>query len=141
MVWTSSKGPKKSYKYDFANSLFSSIALSLDYQNQSKWFKWGHVRYNLPLFVVCLQEDTRQTADTRYITRFAVCYIKKLTANSKHTAKCPFCRVPPQSRTAKASRARRVRAPLGRGLRPCAWSTAKRLRPAMAQFKSSLCAA
>ena len=26
------------------------IALSFDYQNHSKWHKWCHVRYNLPLF-------------------------------------------------------------------------------------------
>jgi hypothetical protein len=32
MVWTPSKGPKKSYKYDLANSLVPLIALSLDHQ-------------------------------------------------------------------------------------------------------------
>ena len=44
---TSSKGPKKSYKYDLANSLVSLIALSLDHQNHSEWPKCGHVRYTL----------------------------------------------------------------------------------------------
>ena len=47
MVWMSSKGPKKSYKYDLANSLVMLIALSLDHQNHSKWSKWGHIRYTL----------------------------------------------------------------------------------------------
>ena len=47
MVWTSSKGSKKSYKYDLANSLVMLIALSLDHQNHSKWLKWGHIRYNV----------------------------------------------------------------------------------------------
>ena len=45
MVWMSSKGPKKSYKYDLANLLVPLIALSFDHQNHSKWPKWGHVRY------------------------------------------------------------------------------------------------
>ena len=36
MTWTSSKGPKKSYKYDLANLLVPLNALSLDHQNQSK---------------------------------------------------------------------------------------------------------
>ena len=45
--WTSSKGPRKSYKYDLTNSLVPLIALSLDHQNHSKWLKWGHVRYNV----------------------------------------------------------------------------------------------
>ena len=36
MTWTSSKGPKKSYKYNLANSLVSLIALSHDHQNHSK---------------------------------------------------------------------------------------------------------
>ena len=47
MVWTSSKGPKKSYKYDLANSLVSLIALSHDHQNHSKCSKWGHVHYTV----------------------------------------------------------------------------------------------
>jgi len=46
MVWTSSKGPKESYKCDLANLLVSLIALSYDHQNHSKWPKWGHVRYS-----------------------------------------------------------------------------------------------
>ena len=45
--WTSSKGPRKSYKYDLTNSLVPLIALSLDHQNHSKWLKWGNVRYNV----------------------------------------------------------------------------------------------
>jgi len=45
MVWTPSRDPKKSYKYDLANSLVPLIALSLDHQNHSKWPKWYHVRY------------------------------------------------------------------------------------------------
>ena len=36
MVWTLSKGLKKYYKYDLANSLVPLIALSLDHQNHSK---------------------------------------------------------------------------------------------------------
>jgi len=39
----SSKEPKKSYKYDLANSLGLLIALSLDHQKYSKWSKWDHV--------------------------------------------------------------------------------------------------
>ena len=30
--------------------LVTLIALSFDHQNHSKWHKWCHVRYNLPLF-------------------------------------------------------------------------------------------
>ena len=46
MVWTLSKRPKKSYKYDLANLLVSLIAFVTDHQNHhSKWPKWGHVRY------------------------------------------------------------------------------------------------
>ena len=47
IVWTLSKGPKESYKYNLANSLVSLIVLSLDHQNHSKWPKWGHVRYTV----------------------------------------------------------------------------------------------
>ena len=50
VVWTLSKGLKESYKYDLANLLVPLIALSHDYQNHSKWSKWGHVCYNLPPF-------------------------------------------------------------------------------------------
>jgi len=46
MVWTLSKRPKKSYKYDLANLLVSLIAFVTDHQNHhSKWPKWGHIRY------------------------------------------------------------------------------------------------
>jgi hypothetical protein len=49
MIWTPSKGPKKSYKYDLINSLVPLIVLSHDHQNHSKWPKWSHVRYKLGL--------------------------------------------------------------------------------------------
>ena len=54
MVWTLSKGPKESYKYDLANSLVPLITLSLDHQNHSEWPKWGHVRYSLRLQIQAL---------------------------------------------------------------------------------------
>ena len=47
MIWTLSKGPKKSYKYDLANSLVPLIVLLHDHQNHSKWPKWGHIRYTV----------------------------------------------------------------------------------------------
>jgi len=36
MVWTSSIGPKKSYKYDLTNLLVPLIVLSFDHQNHKK---------------------------------------------------------------------------------------------------------
>ena len=48
-LFTSFLGPNEIH---LTNTLVPMIALSLDHQNHSKWPKWGHVRYNLPLLVI-----------------------------------------------------------------------------------------
>ena len=46
-LFTSFLGPDEIH---LTNTLVPLIALSHDHQNHSKWPKWGHVHYNLPVF-------------------------------------------------------------------------------------------
>ena len=46
-LFTSSLGSRNVH---LTKPLVPLIALSYDHQNHSKWHKWCHVRYNLPLF-------------------------------------------------------------------------------------------
>ena len=46
-LFTSSLGSRNVH---LTKPLVQLITLSYDHQNHSKWYKWCHVRYNLPLF-------------------------------------------------------------------------------------------